>query len=154
MNSLIVAMSINKVIGNNGQLPWNEPEDLKHFKRVTKGHPIIMGRKTHESIGRVLPGRLNIVVSRQDHESIDVLVYTKDIFQAICLALQHDDQPMIIGGAEIYRQAIPHVDRMFITEVQKVVKGDTYFPEYEEHEWREKSSSQAPGLIFKTLVRR
>ncbi len=134
--SLIVAMDNNCVIGNKDDLPWRLSSDLQHFKATTMGKPIVMGRKTHESIGRPLPGRENIVLTRlQDYQaegctvlnSIDTLFeHCKDI-----------DEVMITGGAEIYKQAFDHVSRMYITEVHAEVEGDTYFPEFNREEWKE-----------------
>lgn len=139
--SLIVAMSENRIIGANGDLPWHLPADLKFFKATTLGKPIIMGRKTFDSIGRPLPGRKNIVITRNanwHHDGVDVAATMDD---AIALAgdTAEADEIMVTGGAQIYVQAMPQVDRMYITEVAVVVDGDTYFPEFSPDEWTEVS---------------
>lgn len=154
MISLIVAMSKNRVIGNNNQIPWNEPEDMKYFRKVTTGKAVIMGRKTFESIGKVLPGRLNIVLSRTDKKSEDPnLIYAKDTSEAIGIALQNSKEPIIIGGSEIYKIAFNLVDRMYITVINREVDGDTYFPDFNGHEWREIEKTKLGDLTFKVLER-
>jgi dihydrofolate reductase len=136
--SLIVAMSENRVIGVDGDLPWRLPADLKYFKATTLGKPIIMGRKTFDSIGRPLPGRRNIVVTRRDnwnHPGVDV---AKSLDAAIAL-VSEASEVMITGGAQIYALAMDKVDRLYITEVAVTVEGDTYFPEYNAVDWCEVS---------------
>jgi dihydrofolate reductase len=134
MLSLIVAMSENQVIGINNSLPWHLPNDLQYFKRVTMGKPIIMGRKTFESIGRPLPGRRNIVVSRQDDWQFTGVDCVKTLEEAISLGnniafVEGHDEVMVIGGAQIYQSILPMVDRLYITHVHDVVEGDAYFPD-------------------------
>ena len=139
--SLIVAMSDNRVIGNNGQLPWRLSADLKRFKRLTMGHHIIMGRKTFESIGRLLPGRTTVVITRQkDYDAKGALV-AHDLDEAIQLA-KGDDEAFIIGGAEIYRQAMSKVDRIFLTLVHCEVDGDTLLAEFEIDQWTRTSEER------------
>lgn len=143
--SLIVAMASNRVIGINNQLPWYLPNDLKYFKQVTMGKPIIMGRKTYDSIGKPLPGRTNIVITRQadyqppaDNGLVKVvasLAEARAMAEDVCL-INGQDEAMIIGGAEIYALALPHVDRMYITEVRAEVNGDAYFPEFDRSAWQ------------------
>jgi dihydrofolate reductase len=140
--AMIVAQSANRVIGNGNRLPWHLPEDLKYFKRVTLGKPIIMGRKTFESIGRPLPGRCNIVITRDEqwHAEGVVVVRTPEaaIEQAAAQALVDGvDEALVIGGAEIYRQLLPQVERLYLTQVHAEVDGDACFPVLEPSDWRE-----------------
>jgi dihydrofolate reductase len=134
MLSLIVAMSSNRVIGINNALPWHLPNDLKYFKQVTMGKPIIMGRNTFESIGKPLPGRRNIVISRNpDYAPVGVDVVNSleaaiQLGEDICLVDGHEEV-MVIGGAQIYGQALPRADRLYITHVDAQVNGDAFFPE-------------------------
>ena len=141
---LVAAVADNGVIGRNNQLPWYLPEDLKHFKRVTLGRPVIMGRKTWESIGRPLPGRTNIVISRQPGYSADGVRVVETLEAALELAeslavIDGSEEVMVIGGAEIYRLALPRADRLFLTEVHGDVEGDAWFPDWDRREWREMS---------------
>lgn len=142
MISFIVAMDENRVIGKDNQLPWHLPEDLKFFKRTTMGHPIAMGRKTHESIGRALPGRENIVITRQlDYKSHDVTVfYSMEEFVKYCGS--QDDEIFVIGGAEIFKETFEYADRLYITHIEEEFEGDTYFPECNEREWELVSSEK------------
>jgi dihydrofolate reductase len=135
MISFIVAMDENRVIGKDNELPWHLPEDLKFFKRTTMGHPIAMGRKTHESIGRVLPGRENIVITRQlDYKSNNATVfYPMEEFVEYCR--KQDDEIFVIGGAEIFKETFAYADRLYITHIYEEFEGDTYFPEFNETEW-------------------
>ncbi|WP_347331515.1 dihydrofolate reductase [Marinimicrobium locisalis] len=138
--SLIVAAARNGVIGRNNELPWRLPEDLKYFKSVTMGKPVIMGRKTHESIGRPLPGRLNIVISRRPQTSESPNLRWVDSIEA-ALALVRQEQPdlaevIIMGGEEIYRQSLPLADRVYLTRVEANVEGDAFFPALDETHWR------------------
>ncbi|MFT5426845.1 MAG: dihydrofolate reductase [Gammaproteobacteria bacterium] len=134
--SIIVAMDKNRVIGLEGDLPWRLSADLKHFKAITMGKPLIMGRKTHESIGRPLPGRKNIVVTHsQDFKAEGcVIVHSlDDAFQAA----GDVDEVMIMGGSGVYDQSLARVDRLYLTEVHADVKGDVYFPKFDKCEWKE-----------------
>lgn len=141
---IVVAMAENRTIGKENGLPWRLSEDLKYFKKVTMGHPIIMGRKTFDSIGRPLPGRRNIVVTRQQewsHEGTDVV---HDLGSAISLATQIAqadgmNQAMLIGGAELYTQAIASCSRLYLTEVHAKVEGDAHFPDFDINDWQESS---------------
>jgi len=140
--ALVWAMARNRVIGRNNALPWHLPEDLKFFKRVTMGKPIIMGRKTWESIGRPLPGRCNIVISRNQDFKADGIEAVSSLQQAISLAEQISlrdgvDEVCVIGGAEIYDQALPLADRLYLTQVHADVEGDTFFPEFDLSQWQE-----------------
>jgi dihydrofolate reductase len=140
--AFVVAMSQNRVIGIDNQLPWRLPEDLKWFKRVTLGHPIIMGRKTYESIGRPLPGRTNIVVTRQKQWSQEGAVVAHGIDSALEKAVNQArrdgvDEIYIIGGEELFRQSFNKVDRLYLTQVQAHLDGDAFFPEFDGSDWRE-----------------
>ena len=135
MISIIVAASENSVIGAGGALPWRLSDDLRHFKAVTMGKPIIMGRKTWESIGRPLPGRQNIVITRQagfEAPGCDVVTSTE---QAIAVA-GDAEEVMIIGGSQVYALFLPVADRVYLTRVHADVKGDAYFPMLDEDAWR------------------
>ncbi|MEQ1721527.1 MAG: dihydrofolate reductase [Nitrosomonas sp.] len=138
--SLLVAMSKNRVIGKNNQLPWHLPEDLKHFKALTMGHPIIMGRKTYESIGKVLPGRTNIIVTRQKNYVIPSAIVVDSIQSAFAAGLKENsakNEAFVIGGEEIFHQALTFSQRIYLTEIQKTFDGDTFFPALNSQEWRE-----------------
>ena len=136
--SLIVAMAQNRTIGVNNTLPWRCPEDLKHFKALTMGHHMIMGRKTFDSIGRPLPGRTTVVVTRNTGLQIEGCLIAHSLKAAIA-ACAGDEEIFIVGGAELYRQAITLVDTLYITEVQQEVEGDAHFPEFDKSAWRETS---------------
>lgn len=123
----------NRVIGNNNKLPWNIPEDLKRFKDITSGHPIIMGRKTYESIGRALPNRTNIIVTRDTNYQAAGCIVVNTLDDAINQAKQVEtDQICIIGGGEIFRQAMPIVDKLYLTTIEGEFEGNVFFPEYKE----------------------
>jgi len=134
--SLIVAMADNHVIGHNNRLPWHLPADLKHFRAITLGKPVLMGRKTWESIGRPLPGRTNIVITRNaDYLAADcVVVHSLD--EAL-RAAGSAAEVMVIGGAELYRQALPQADTLYLTLVHGEFDGDTRFPDWRPDDWRE-----------------
>ena len=140
--SMIVAVAENGVIGRNNALPWYLPNDLKYFKQTTKGKPVIMGRKTYESIGKPLPGRTNIVITRQaDYQPEGVKVVNsveaaRELAESVCL-IDGQEEAMIMGGAEIYTLALPHTDRLYLTEVHADVEGDAFFPEYDKSLWQE-----------------
>jgi len=143
--SLIVALAQNHVIGIDNKLPWYLPNDLKYFKQVTMGKTIIMGRKTYESIGKPLPGRTNIVITRQTdyrppnaNDSVRVvasLEAARELAESLAL-INGQDEALIIGGADIYRQALPLVERMYLTEVHAEVEGDAYFPPFDRTQWQ------------------
>lgn len=140
--SLIVACGINGVIGKGNQLPWHLPEDLQYFKKTTLGKPVIMGRKTFESIGRALPGRVNIVVTRQpDWCAPNGVKVAASIPCAIELAgaASNVTEIMIIGGEQVYCASLPIADRVYRTDVQVDIKGDAFFPSLPAHEWEESS---------------
>lgn len=141
--ALIVAMARNRVIGRNNQLPWYLPGDLRYFKQATMGKPIIMGRKTWESIGRPLPGRMNVVISRNpEWQAPAGTVAAESLAAALVIAeaqaeLEGGEEVMIIGGGQIYAEALPTVDRIYITQVHAEVDGDAYFPEVNWDDWQE-----------------
>ncbi len=142
--ALVVAMAENRVIGRDGDMPWHLPEDLKYFKRVTMGKPIIMGRKTYQSIGRPLPGRLNIVITRDDSYAPEGVHVVHSLDRAIAVARERAaedgaDEVMIVGGGQIYADAASLADRVYLTEVHAAIDGDTVFPELPEDDWREVS---------------
>lgn len=128
--SMIAAMANNRVIGSENQMPWHLPADLKHFKAVTLGNPVIMGRKTFESIGRPLPGRLNIVISRSGFEAEGVSVVSNPKAALACAG--EVDEVMIIGGGVIYDLFLPLATRLYLTFIQLDVEGDTKFPDYQQ----------------------
>lgn len=149
--ALIAAMDRQRVIGINNQLPWHLPNDLQYFKAATMGKPIIMGRKTYDSIGRPLPGRPNLVISRNRDFNPDGVIRVDSVESAIATAeslLKETDldEAMVIGGAEIYRQTLPFADRLYLTLVDAEVEGDAWFPEWqtEAHSWQESSREDHP----------
>jgi dihydrofolate reductase len=142
--SIIVAVAENGVIGKGNTLPWHLPEDLRHFKQVTMGKPIIMGRRTFESIGKPLPGRTNIVITRDPtfHAAGTAVVFSLE--EALALARNTAlrggvDEVVVIGGAEIYATALPRADRLYLTEVHAAVEGDALLPPIDWTQWREVS---------------
>ena len=137
MIHLVVAKSDNNVIGHDNQLIWHLPNDLKHFKEITTGHPIIMGRKTFESIGRALPNRTNIIITRNKNYSIENTKVAHSLNEAIEIAKKIDEDIFIIGGGKIYEQALDLVDILEVTEVHENFEGDTYFPEIDLNVWKE-----------------
>ncbi len=134
--SLIAAMAENRVIGVNNTLPWRLPADLKHFRRVTTGHHVIMGRRNYESIGKPLPDRTNIVVTRNPDYRAPGCLVKHSLEDALAVA-QDDPEIFVIGGAEIYRQALDRANRLYLTLVHARIQGDTYFPPFDEKHWRE-----------------
>lgn len=135
---MIVAMGKNRGIGLNGDMPWGRalPADLAHFKKVTMGCPIIMGRKTWDSIGRALPGRMNVVVSRQSLDLPDGVVLSHSLQDAF-KATENADKVFIIGGAQLYEQGLSFASELYVTEVDAEPEADTYFPELNQVQWTE-----------------
>ena len=144
MISVIVAMAGNRVIGANGAIPWHLPEELKRFKRVTMGHHIIMGRKTWESIGHPLPGRTTVIVTRQQDYAAPGARIVNSLDAAIA-ACGGDDEIFVIGGAELYAQALPRAGRLYLTTVDVELTGDTVMPPFDMMEWREVSTASYPA---------
>ena len=143
--SIIVAMSENRVIGREGRIPWHIPEDVRWFKEKTLGHTVIMGRKTFESIGRPLPGRKNIIISRKP----DYTAEGAEVFHSLAQVFESkegtDDELFIIGGEKIYRQALGATDRIYLTLINRRYEGDTTFPELPEREFKEVFKKLCPG---------
>jgi dihydrofolate reductase len=135
--SLIAAMGENRVIGAGGAIPWHLPADFKHFKELTMGHPIVMGRKTFESIGKPLPGRTNIVVTRDASYRRDGVVVVASPEAALAAAADAEgaDEVFVIGGAEMYKLFLPQAERVYLTRVHGTFEGDAFFPELGEGEW-------------------
>jgi dihydrofolate reductase len=148
--ALIAAVADNGVIGRDNTLPWHLPEDLKYFKRTTMGKPIVMGRLTYESIGRPLPGRVNIVISRQSALRIDGVQVVADLPTALELAeatasREGVDELVVIGGAQIYALALPLAQRLYLTEVHADVAGDAFFPAWDREQWQELQRQRHPA---------
>ncbi|AUM13402.1 dihydrofolate reductase [Ketobacter alkanivorans] len=147
MISLIVAKADNGVIGRDNKMPWHIPAELKYFKARTMGKPIIMGRKTFDSLGRVLPGRPHVVISRSELALPENCYGVQSLDAAIetAASLTEGDEVVIIGGAEIYRQALDRVQRLYITEVHCSPEGDTFFPELNPGDWQETQREDVPA---------
>lgn len=159
MLSLIVAMGENRVIGVENRLPWHIPEDLKRFKKITMGHPILMGRKTFESIGKPLPGRTNIVITRNKDFRADGTVSCGSLEEAIEWAMKApgNDEIFVIGGAEIFRHCLDKADRIYLTIVKWPFAGDTYLPSYREEDYEilsEEPLSQNPISVLRVMQRK
>lgn len=174
--SLIAAMSENRVIGRDNALPWHIPEDLQRFKEITKGHPVIMGRKTYESIGRLLPKRLNIIITRDSNYSVEGAVIAHSLEEAIKVALRQtqgkllekglqtmnyepttdNGEVFVIGGGQIFERAIKIADKLYLTIVHTTIDGDAYFPEYSEFRkeiYRRESANEEYTYTFLDLER-
>ncbi len=157
---MVVAASDNHVIGREGGLPWHLPEDLRRFRQLTWGKPLLMGRRTFEAIGRPLPGRRNIVISRQPGLEIEGCEVVASVDDALAL-LAGAPEVMVVGGGEIYRALLPRADRIEMTRVHGDIEGDTFFPELDPLEWQVTASETHPagagrpvGYTYETLVRR
>ncbi len=156
--TLVAAMAANRTIGINNTLPWHLPEDLKHFKASTLGKPVLMGRKTFDSIGRPLPGRRNIVITRQLDWRADGVEVAHSLEEALQLA-EGVEEVCLIGGADLYRQAISFADRLKLTEIADAYEGDAHFPEVASALWREQArenhvSEKGLAYAFVDYVRR
>lgn len=151
--AMVVAIGDGGVIGKRGALPWRIPEDMRHFKAVTMGHAVIMGRRTHASIGRPLPGRRNIVLSRTA-DGFEGCELARGLREAIALARTTDDEPRVIGGRAVYEEALPLATRIFLTEVHREVDGDERL-HLDRSGWRETSrrAGESEGVEFVTLER-
>ena len=136
--SLLAALSTNNVIGRDNQVPWRLSTDLKRLKNMTMGHHILMGRKTYESVGKPLPGRTNVVITRQEDYAPEGVTVVHSLEEAVRVATANgEDEAFVLGGAEIYDQAMHRADRMYLTRVHAEVGGDTYFPDFDDvSEWR------------------
>lgn len=142
--SIIVAMAKNRVIGAANGIPWHLPNELKLFKSVTIGHPIVMGRRTYESINRLLPGRTTVIVTRQPGYQVPGAIIAHSLEDAIA-ACPAEDEIFVIGGGELYKSALPMADRIYLTTVDAAPDGDTFMPEFDLGEWRETSSQSYPA---------
>ncbi len=134
--SLIAAMGNNRVIGINNALPWRLPADLKHFKKITMGKPILMGRKTYESIGKPLPGRTNIIITHDRDYQAPGCVVTHTVDEALAAATS-SEEIMVIGGASFYEQLLPHAQRLYLTLIHENFAGDAWFPAFDHAQWSE-----------------
>jgi dihydrofolate reductase len=156
--NVIAAMARNRVIGINNSLPWRLPADLQHFKALTMGHHIIMGRKTYESIGKPLPGRTTVIVTRAADYRVEGCLTATSIDAAIA-ACGEDPAVFFVGGAELYAQVLPRTDRLYLTEIQAEYDGDAHFPEFDRSAWQEtarqeNTSPEGLGYHFVTYTRR
>lgn len=143
--SIIVAAATNQAIGKDNQLLWHLPNDLRFFKKTTTGHPIIMGRMTYESVGKPLPNRRNIIISRQPDYQAEGTETVHSLEEAIELAGQHTEEIFIVGGAAIYALALERTDRIYLTRVAASPEADTFFPEFDEAAWKLVSSEPHPS---------
>ncbi|WP_429038953.1 type 3 dihydrofolate reductase [Aeromonas veronii] len=135
--SMIAAMAHDRVIGKDNQMPWHMPADLAHFKRVTLGKPVLMGRKTFESIGRPLPGRRNLVISRNPDYQAEGVEVIDSVGAALALLAGSDvAELMVIGGGHLYGQLLPRADRLYLTRIDLAVEGDTRFPAFDDGQWQ------------------
>jgi dihydrofolate reductase len=152
--SLIVAHAKHQVIGFNNTLPWHLPEDLKRFRALTMGHHIIMGRKTYESLGRLLPGRTSIIVTRNKDFKVEGALIAHSL-QAALMLCGSDNEPFVIGGAELYKEGIKLATKLYITEVQAEFAGDAFLPEIDLSDWNlseKKDHVSANGLEYSDLI--
>ncbi|UJP05092.1 MAG: dihydrofolate reductase [Nitrosomonas sp.] len=160
--SILVAMARNRVIGRNNQLPWHLPADLKHFKFLTMGQAIVMGRKTFESIGKPLPGRINIIITHQTDYEVPGATVVHSLENALLACEENSEsddsnsEHFIIGGEKLYRQTIKLCQRLYITEIQREFDGDVFFPEFERANWeeiqRDKHVSEKDNLEFHFVI--
>ncbi len=152
--SLIVALAKNNVIGNKNALPWHLPEDLKRFRALTMGHHIIMGRKTYESLGRLLPGRTTVIVTRNKSYKVEGALIANSLEAAIALC-KDDDEPFLIGGAELYKVGLKLATRLYITQVHAEFEGDAFFADIDLTHWQlseKKDHVSASGLEYSDLI--
>jgi dihydrofolate reductase len=156
MIALVAALGRNGVIGAGGTMPWHLPADLKHFRRLTRGHVVVMGRKTFESIGGALKGRTNLVLTR----ALTFSAAGCEVLHAIEPILQEERPVFIIGGAELYREFLPHADRLYLTRIDAEFAGDTFFPAFDSAQWRlvaaeprEQDEKNPYDLVFETYER-
>lgn len=152
--SLIVAMAKHRVIGINNTMPWHLPEDLKRFRVLTTGHHIIMGRKTYESLGRLLPYRTTVIVTHNKNYKVEGALIAHSLEEAIELC-KNDDEVFIIGGAELYKAGLKIAEQLYVTEVDLTVQGDAFFPEFDLTKWQEIDRANRVsenGLAFSYIV--
>lgn len=151
---MVAAYADNRVIGNHGAIPWHLPEDFAHFKRTTLGHTLVMGRTTYNSIGRPLPGRTTVVLTRDPDWSADGVLVAHSLEEALDLAAQQDGDTIIAGGTEVYEQAMPLATHQILTEVHQSPEGDAHYPEFDAAQWRETARESRDDLDRVWLVRR
>ena len=149
MLSVIAAIAANGVIGRDNALPWHLPEDLKHFKALTMGHHIIMGRKTYESLGRLLPGRTSVIVSRNLAFHVPEALVANSLLKAVELSA-NDQEVFVIGGNELFKAALPLADKLYLTKIQQEFEGDAYFPPFDAANWLVVESN--PGISSSGLA--
>jgi len=150
--TVMAAVGSNLVIGREGTMPWHLPQDLAHFKATTMGHTLVMGRRTYESIGRPLPGRRTIVLTRQRAWHAPSVEVAHTLPEGFALAGPTD--VFVVGGSEVYRQAMPFADQMLLTQIAQSPEGDAYFPAFEPDDWRETGREEHEGFAFVTYARR
>lgn len=151
--ALIVGFDADRAIGKAGSIPWHHSADMKHFRRTTNGHAIIMGRATHASIGKPLPNRHNIVLTRQSDYVADGCTIVHSLNEALATAYKDDDMPFIIGGGQLYAEALPRVTHLYLTDIPGRHNGDAFFPALPEAEFREIEHRQEGVLTFRTFKR-
>lgn len=156
--SIIVAVAHDGVIGVNNTLPWHLPEDLKRFRALTMGHHIIMGRKTYDSLGRLLPGRTTVIVTRNENYKVEGALVANSLEAAIALC-ENDDEVFLIGGAELYQAGLKLAHKLYITEIQLDVAGDAFFPKLVSTEWQETerevhTSEKGLNFSYATYIRK
>jgi dihydrofolate reductase len=153
--AIVAAVARNGVIGARGGMPWHLPDDLRLFKETTLGHVLVMGRRTYESIGRPLPGRTTVVVTRKHDWSPgdDEVLVAHDVEEALARARSLDDRVFVVGGGEVYAAALPHADSLVITFVEQEPEGDTTFPPVDWSQWRETSREPGDGWVRVTYER-
>ena len=147
-------MAKNRVIGRDNKIPWDLPEDRKHFVQVTRGHAIIMGRLTWESLGRPLPNRRNIVITRQQGAAFQGAEVAHSLEEALQLARQTDPEPRMIGGGQLYAESLPLATRIELTVLDEAYEGDSYFPELDPAEWHCSQERRGDHAVYRTLDRR
>ncbi len=146
-------MAKNRVIGRANTIPWRLPEDMKHFRAVTLGHAVIMGRATYDSMGKPLPNRRNIVVTRNTALRIEGVELAHDLASALALARTADPEPRVIGGAQIYAEALPLATRVYLTVLDAEYEGDAFFPQLDTREWTETERRKTESATYLTLDR-
>ena len=154
---IIAALSKNQVIGRDNGIPWHYPADMKHFRRTTRGHPVVAGRKTYESFQiRPLPHRLNLVLTRNPaYQADEGAIACQDLSQVLTIAQNHGAEKLfVLGGAEIYTLSLPLADEMILTHLPITVTGDAYFPEWDRNEWDIDEEKRESDLVFTTYRRR
>ena len=149
--TVLAAVGANLVIGRDGEMPWHLPEDLAHFKATTMGHTMVMGRKTYDAIGRALPGRRTIVITRQQGWHAPGVEVAHSLADA--LALAGPTEVFDNGGGQVYREAMPFADQMMLTEIEQSPEGDAFFPPFEADHWHETTRERHDGFAFVTYVR-